>query len=186
MKLAVGDKVSFKSDLSYGRVTRVLNANEVMVEDETGFDVQVKMADLYKVDETGQLKQLQVSESDIQEKVGGRKKKRLVTPETEEFLAEGADWLEIDLHIENLVVFPKRLSNAAIVQKQMVFFERYLKLAKQHRKRKYIIIHGVGTGVLKSEIRARLKQFEGIEVNDADYARYGTGATEVYIFQNPK
>ncbi len=184
MKLKVGDKVALKSDMTYVKVIRLVGEKQLVVEDEYGFDYTLQLSDVYKVGEAGKLEQLAVSEADVAEKHSTKQKKKLLTAATAEFLKEGADWLEIDLHIENLTDKPKRLSNAEIVQKQMVYFERYFHLAKQYRKRRYIIIHGVGQGVLRQEIRARLKQFDGIEFSDADYSQYGVGATEVYFFQN--
>jgi len=45
----------------------------------------------------------------------------------------------------------------------------------------------VGEGVLKYELHRLLKEYEGqLKFYDADYQKYGIGATEVYLFQNKK
>ena len=51
-------------------------------------------------------------------------------------------------------------------------------------KQKLIIIHGVGEGVLKDEVRLFLSKKEGIEYFDADYREYGKGATAVELRYN--
>ena len=51
---------------------------------------------------------------------------------------------------------------------------------------KIIVIHGVGEGVLKEEIRSYLSKQEGLEYYDADFREYGKGATAVEIHYNYK
>jgi dsDNA-specific endonuclease/ATPase MutS2 len=48
-----------------------------------------------------------------------------------------------------------------------------------------IFIHGIGEGVLKRELQYLLKKYP-VDFYDASYQKYGLGATEVYIYQNPK
>lgn len=49
---------------------------------------------------------------------------------------------------------------------------------------KLVFIHGVGEGVLKSELEFLLSKYDGITFKEASYQKYGVGATEVYIKQN--
>ena len=44
-----------------------------------------------------------------------------------------------------------------------------------------VFIHGVGLGVLKEEVRSFFRNFEGLEVYDADFREYGKGATVVEV-----
>jgi dsDNA-specific endonuclease/ATPase MutS2 len=46
------------------------------------------------------------------------------------------------------------------------------------------VIHGIGEGVLKNEIRTYLSQQDQIEVYDADFSAYGKGATAVEFHPN--
>ena len=48
---------------------------------------------------------------------------------------------------------------------------------------KVVLIHGVGEGILKEELYFLLKRYENAKYYDADYQKYGMGATEVYFFQ---
>jgi hypothetical protein len=86
---------------------------------------------------------------------------------------------EIDLHIENLLDNAKNLTNTEILLKQMSNFKNTFSKAKDKRIQKLIVIHGVGEGVLKNEIRSFLSRQEHIEYFDASYLDYGKGATEV-------
>jgi dsDNA-specific endonuclease/ATPase MutS2 len=49
---------------------------------------------------------------------------------------------------------------------------------------KIIFIHGVEQGILKSELIKELNKYQNIHYFDASMAKYGVGATEVYIGQN--
>ena len=48
---------------------------------------------------------------------------------------------------------------------------------------KIVFIHGVGEGVLKSELQSLLNKYS-VKYYDASYKKYGLGATEVYVYQN--
>ncbi len=50
-----------------------------------------------------------------------------------------------------------------------------------------MFIHGVGEGVLRYELHRLLKEYEGqLKFYDADYQKYGIGATAVHLFKNKK
>ena len=62
--------------------------------------------------------------------------------------------------------------------------KRQLDFAIKKRIQKVVFIHGVGEGILKEELQYLFKKYENLKFYDADYQKYGLGATEVYIFQN--
>ena len=62
--------------------------------------------------------------------------------------------------------------------------KRQLEFAMIKRIQKVVFIHGVGEGVLKEELKYLFNRYENIKHYDAEYQKYGLGATEVYIFQN--
>jgi dsDNA-specific endonuclease/ATPase MutS2 len=66
------------------------------------------------------------------------------------------------------------------VQVQLRHFTKALDKAISGHYKKLIVIHGVGNGRLKQEVRAILES-EHMRFHDASYARYGFGATEVII-----
>ena len=92
--------------------------------------------------------------------------------------------MEVDLHIEKLVPYLKGLSNHDILTKQIDTARGQLEFAIRKRIQKIVFIHGVGEGVLKAELEYLFSRYDNVKFYDADYQRYGLGATEVYIFQN--
>jgi len=85
----------------------------------------------------------------------------------------------IDLHIENLLEFHGNMSNSEILQHQMMVFRGFYKSKKSDGFRKIIAIHGVGEGVLRTEIVHFLHGQDNVDYHDADYQRFGGGATEI-------
>jgi hypothetical protein len=87
---------------------------------------------------------------------------------------------ELDLHIENLVSKPGRLSNADVLREQLAHFERYLDKAYTVGAERVFVIHGVGKGKLRDAIATRLMQNNQVKTFNNDYhPRYGFGATEI-------
>ena len=94
--------------------------------------------------------------------------------------------LEVDLHIEKLVPNKRGLSNYDILNIQMETAKRQLNFAMQNRMPKVVFIHGVGEGVLKAELDFLLGRYDNVTFQDANFQKYGLGATEVYFKQNTK
>ncbi len=92
--------------------------------------------------------------------------------------------MEVDLHIHQLTKSYKSLTNYDMLTLQIDTAERQLRFAISKRIPKVVFIHGVGQGVLKEELYHLFRKFEGIKFYDADYQKYGAGATEIYIYQN--
>ncbi len=187
MALKVGDRVIFVNDTSKGKVIEVFANNELMVEDENGFEYRMKFSEVMK--EQGNLRKAmdQIDEYDIRvaanKEVVKKSKLDALIQQAPTYVKYSPDVLEVDLHIENLVDFPKTLENGQIVEIQLKVFERMLETAIEQRKRKVIFIHGVGQGVLRAEIRQILDFYPNVVVQDASYKTYGYGATEVLIKQ---
>lgn len=93
--------------------------------------------------------------------------------------------MEVDLHINQLVKSPKGMSNHDILTLQLDTAKHQLDFAIKKRIQKVVFIHGVGEGVLKIELDYLFGRYENLKFYDANYQKYGLGATEVYIYQNP-
>lgn len=92
----------------------------------------------------------------------------------------------IDLHIEKLTDHWQQLSNLEILAIQLQEFDKYFDLALAHRQLTLTVIHGVGEGVLKNEIQAKLKQSKEVASFEDDYdPQFGYGATKIF-FQRPR
>jgi dsDNA-specific endonuclease/ATPase MutS2 len=61
--------------------------------------------------------------------------------------------------------------------------QRKMEFALSKRIPKIVFIHGIGEGVLKSELQRLLNEYP-VKHYDASYKKYGLGATEVYFYQN--
>jgi hypothetical protein len=93
-----------------------------------------------------------------------------------------ANEMEIDLHIEELLDDYSNMSNAEIIQVQLTCFQKALDKAMNEHFKKLIVIHGVGNGRLKQEVRALIASHSALKYYDASYARFGFGATEIVFF----
>lgn len=94
--------------------------------------------------------------------------------------------VEIDLHIEKLVKNFKRLSSYDILNTQVDTARYHLEQGIKNRIPKLVFIHGTGEGVLKTELEYLFGRYSEISFQDANYRKYGMGATEVYVKQNSK
>ena len=94
--------------------------------------------------------------------------------------------MEVDLHIHKLVRSIKGMTNHDMITLQIDTAKRQLEFAINKRIPSVIFIHGVGQGVLREELRYLFGRYDNIRISEADYKKYGLGAMEVYIVQNPK
>ena len=90
-------------------------------------------------------------------------------------------FIEIDLHIEELVDDTSGLSNAEIIQIQLQHFRKAIDNALLRKAHKITFIHGVGNGRLKHAIREEINTIPNLSCKDAPYEKYGAGATEVLL-----
>lgn len=88
---------------------------------------------------------------------------------------------ELDLHIHELLDHYKNMTNGEILQHQMRCCRQFMREAIDKRYHKVVLIHGVGEGVLRTEIHHYLDTLQRIDYHDASYRIYGYGATEVII-----
>ena len=84
---------------------------------------------------------------------------------------------ELDLHIEKLSPKHARLNNREIIDLQLRSFDTYMRKAIRSGVTSVLIIHGKGTGRLKSEILYRLNRFP--EVSNIEEGHKDGGATQV-------
>lgn len=178
--LSKGDKVSVLDDAIDGVVVEVMG-NEITIETTDGFNLTFKSQELIKM-ESGKMnfnfnKAQVITEKEVlkpnylnKEK---KNKKEIPAP-------------EFDLHIEKLVKNFKGMSNHEILTLQSETAKRHIEFALRNRIPKIVFIHGVGEGILKSELDFMLGRYDNLTFQDANYQKYGQGATEVYFKQNVK
>lgn len=178
-----GDKVSVLDDNIDGVVTAV-NGSQITIETTDGFELNFTSHELIKILITSDLnlKHTSFNLSEI--------KKQKEEPKPRSFVKERVKGEipppEFDLHIEKLVKNHKSLSNFDILNIQTETAKRHIDFALRNRIPKIIFIHGVGEGILKAELDFMLARYDNIIFRDADYRKYGVGATEILFKQNSK
>lgn len=87
---------------------------------------------------------------------------------------------ELDLHASKLFDDPKSVSSEVIYQRQLKTFQWYIDKAKSMNIDRVFIIHGVGTGRLKTHIANKLEYDHDVASHTNEHhPKYGFGATEV-------
>jgi len=178
---AKGDKVSVLDDDLDGIVLKV-NQNQVTIETTEGFELTFEDKELILITSSGDLMHnfSQTNFSSV--------KKEKEIPKARSFVKEKKSKkedfvLEVDLHIEKLVPNKRGMSNYDILTLQSETAKRQIEFAMKNRIPKIVFIHGVGEGVLKAELDFLLGRYDNLTFQDANYQKYGLGATEVYFIQ---
>ena len=183
-KFEIGDKVAVLDDDISGVVIKV-NNDQISVETTDNFVMTFFVNELVKTNNSNELSGFFSTQSlGLVLKDKEEPKKRSFVKEKRSRKDEFV--LEVDLHIEKLVPSKRGMNNYDILTLQMETAKRQLDFAIKNRMPKVVFIHGVGEGVLKAELDFMLGRYEGISFQDANYQKYGLGATEVYIKQNLK
>lgn len=174
----VGDMVSVLDDDLSGHITEI-HGNTVTIETIDGFTLDFNKNELIIVNKPFQV---DLSMKDIIEKEQPKRNNTKKTKVKERFQPT----LEVDLHIHHLTDTSKHMSNHDMLTLQLDTARRQLEFAIKKRIQKVVFIHGKGEGVLKMELEYLFGRYNNVKYYDADYQKYGLGATEVYIFQNVK
>ena len=185
MKFKVNDEVAVIDEVYRGRVVSV-SENSIQIETEDGFTFNFLPSELVIIKENQRelskfsdianehlLEKLETSFQKKQPKFKSNLKPEKLPP------------MEVDLHIQNLTSTTRGLDNYDMLTIQLETAKSKLEFAIRNRIPKVVFIHGVGEGVLKSELEFLFKKYP-VEWYEASFKKYGLGATEVYIYQNPK
>ena len=176
-----GDQVSVLDEAINGVVLSV-NNQEVRIETEDGFVMNYTAKELIKINISNDLsKDMGSFNSNQIKKEKEEPKARIFVKEKKSKNVIPAP--EFDLHIEKLVPNFRGMSNYDILTLQSETAKRHLEFAIKNRIPKIIFIHGVGEGILKSELNFLFGRYDNISFQDANYQKYGLGATEVFISQ---
>ena len=176
--IKIGDKVSVLDDAIDG-VVKAVKGKTITIETTDGFDLDFQQNEIivignndltinFNKNAIGNQKEIVKPNYTNKEK---KSKKEIPVP-------------DFDLHIEKLVKNFKSLSNHEILTIQSETAKRHIDFAIRNRIPKIVLIHGVGEGIFKSELDFLLGRYEAITFREANYQKYGQGATEVYFKQN--
>lgn len=181
--MKVGDKVLVIDDDISGVVSKVEGIT-IFVLTEDDFEIGFQKEELLVLDNVLSKKEFlpeNLSEVLSEKEIKKNKNSKRVKPKERSLPP-----MEVDLHIHQLVPKSKYLSNYEMLTIQLDTAKRQLDFAIKKKIQRVVFIHGVGGGVLRAELEYLFRQYENIQYNDADYQKYGRGATEIYIFQNKK
>jgi len=180
MMFKVGDYVMAIDDDVNGKISRISNA-EIFIETEDGFEIAYQSSELVldkskqdKLDFSSNFSKLATENTSFKKRPKNtkpQKRQKEIPP------------MEVDLHIHKLVKNTKGLSNFDMLNIQIDTAKRQLDFAIGKRIQRVVFIHGVGQGVLKTELEFLFRSYDNIQISDGDYRKYGVGAMEIYITQ---
>lgn len=176
----IGDKVEGVDDTTRGIVVAI-SGDLVTVESKDGFRLQYKPSELLLI---SGLPGYSVSSVEAEKLRSAEEREATVKHTTPKRKERNAPRLEVDLHINQLVVSTRGMSKYDILNLQIETAKRQLEFAIEKRIQKVVFIHGVGEGILKEELGYLLRRYPNVKYYDAEYQKYGMGATEAYIYQN--
>lgn len=182
MSFKVGDSVLVIDENLAGVIKRI-HKDLVTIETEDGFLLDFGKHELMKKtsrDFKNSLFSHSSAHEVISEKEKPKSKKNSVTRKKDRY----EPTMEVDLHIHQLVPSIKGMTNYDMLTLQLETAKRQLEYAIRNRIQKVVFIHGVGEGVLKLELDYLFGRYNNVTFYDANYQKYGLGATEVYIYQN--
>ncbi len=182
MDFKVGDRVEALDEALAGTVIKIIG-DRVTIDTTEGFELEFSKNELVKSASSNFLSANVFSKTSLDEAVSQKetkKRKSIKVKPKERFQPT----LEVDLHIHQLTNSSRGMSNHDMLTLQIDTAKRQLEFALRKRIQRIVFIHGVGAGVLKIELEYLFKRYDNLKFYDADYQKYGQGATEVYVFQN--
>lgn len=182
MNFKIGEKIGFLYERGGGTVIRISDLNHLIIVDDSGFERPMRVDEIVKIHSVDY--QLDNFTEKINDDESLSTANYFVSKENLNGNRKSSDVWEIDLHIEELLDSHIGLSNSEILLKQMTEFRSFFRRAQEKNIGKIVVIHGVGEGVLKNEIRSFLSKKDNLEFFDASFLDYGKGATEVRLYHS--
>lgn len=178
MSLEIGTQVSVIDDALKGVVVAI--SDEKISVEIDGMIFHFDKSELIKIDEN----QHEISTySDINNDLLRQKINEKTKTKSAFIKNKNEVVMEVDLHIHQLTKSTRGMDNYDMLSLQIATAKHKIEFAIKKRISKIVFIHGVGAGVLKSELQYLLNKYP-VKYYDASYQKYGLGATEVYIYQN--
>ena len=153
MSFFIGDTVLFKSEDQHGIITKLNSPYKVTVKTSDGFEVLVSIDDLVRIEEGTNHPDAYGSNFHIKDfpKTINKSNK----DKTKDNLS-----IKIDLHIELLTTHFNQMSNFEIVKLQLDFCHKKINEFMNSKYHTLIIVHGIGSGLLKREVHKLLNNYQ--------------------------
>ena len=183
MDFRVGDSVLVIDENLSGVIKKIEN-HLITIETQDGFMLEFKPNEIMTNKSTQDLKRELFLHTSISEVISEKEKPKRKNKPVKRVKDRYEPTMEVDLHINQLVKSTKGMANHDMLTLQLETARRQLDFAIKKRIQKVVFIHGVGDGVLKTELEYLFGRYNNVTYYDANYQKYGLGATEVYIYQN--
>ncbi len=182
----IGDRVAVLDDVIKGKVIAV-HPHKIIIEtsDEFSFEFLPSELVLIKAEQSDLSLYSDITNENLLEKVHdstatkNQPKFKSITKQSK------LPPMEVDLHIHQLTSSTRGMDTYDILNLQVETAKHKLEFAIKNNIQKVVFIHGVGAGVLKTELDFLFKRYK-VDTYAASFKKFGLGATEVYIYQNPK
>lgn len=183
MAFKLGDYVLvLDEDLS--GIIKKIDKHTISIETDDGFLIDFQDKELVKKEKKQSIKNQLFANSSINDVVLEKEQSTRKNQAKKRAKDRYEPTMEVDLHVHQLVKSFKGMSKHDMLTLQLDTARHKLDYAIKKRIQKIVFIHGVGEGVLKMELEYLFGRYSNIKFYDANYQKYGLGATEVYIFQN--
>ena len=148
--MKIGDFVVFKNDVDTGTIKEIVSEKKIKITNSQGFDEIILSSEIIVVDKKfnqvssyGDIPLFDIHNNSLE--FSNEKIKK-------------ASKFKIDLHIEHLVRDFSQYSNDEIIKIQVNFCEKQINKILKSNREEFIIVHGIGMGVLKKEIHNLLDE----------------------------
>jgi DNA-nicking Smr family endonuclease len=182
MKASIGNRIKVINENFEGEIKTILQNNRLIITSTDGFDYEFSTNEVVIIGEDNK-HQYTIDETAVSSKIASDKyiKEDFLIKYTTKSKFQYNRTLEVDLHLNKLLEHPELLDDWQRLHTQIQHVKNCLSAADKKNIRKIVFIHGVGTGVLKTELQNYLSKFENLTVTTADFNEYGNGASHDLI-----
>ena len=149
--MKIGDFVVFKNESDTGTIKEIISEGKIKITNSQGFDEIKLSSEIIVIDKNfnqvssyGQIPKHEKQSNSL--KFSKEKIKKTSS-------------IKIDLHIELLVEDFSKYSNEEIIKIQINYCEKQINKILKSNHKEFLVVHGIGMGVLKKEIHNLLNEF---------------------------
>ena len=152
MEFKVGDNILLKKEKQSGVIIKINSLYKVQIETPDGFEINVSVKDIILIDSLTEKPSAYGTDFYYKDLPNSKK------PSAKQQRSQTI--LKVDLHIELLSSHYQYMDNFEIVQLQLKECQEKLEYALNSKITKVVIVHGIGTGVLKKEVHQLLQNYK--------------------------
>lgn len=180
MAFNIGDKVKVLNDPIQGVITKIVG--EIAYVESEGFEYPFPFSELLKTDEANNVT-FKSPKAKIDQTDNGPTSFKTLSGKARDFIPKRNELgvVEVDLHVQAIIDKYPDLKRENALQYQLNHARDWLAWAQSKNLRRIVFIHGVGEGVLKSNLKELFENTHHLEIAEASYKLYGFGAMEVFL-----